>query len=88
MHVAADLGRDVAAQTTDMANVIAFGGLGQCPPDMGLALAFGCHAPAFHHHGRCAEMALQMGALGRDIAGVEIDHHGLHLQDLGRLGLS
>ena len=28
-----------------------------------------------------------MGALGGDVAGVEIDHHGLHLQDLGGLGL-
>ena len=87
MHVAADLGGNVAAQTADTANVVALGGLGQRPPDMGLALPLGRHAAALHHHGRRAEVALQMGALGGDVAGVEIDHHGLHLQDLGGLGL-
>ena len=87
MHVAADLGGNVTAQTADTTDVVALGRLGQRPPDMGLALALGRHAAALHHHGRRAEMALQMGALGRDVAGVEIDHHGLHPQDLGGLGL-
>ena len=87
MHVAADLGGDVAAQTADAADVVALGGLGQLPPDMALALALGRHAAALDHHGGCAEVALQMRALGGDVAGVEIDDHGLHPQDLGGLGL-
>ena len=87
MHVAADLGGDVTAQTAYTANVVALGGLGQRPPDVRFPLPFGCHATALHNHGRRTEVALEMGALGRDIAGVQVDHDGLHLQDFGGLGL-
>ena len=88
MHVAADLGRDVAAQAAEAADVVALGGLAELPPDMALALALGRHAAALDHHGRRAEVALQMRALGGDVAGVEIDDHGLHPQDLGGFGLA
>ena len=30
----------------------------------------------------------QVRELGGDVAGVEIDHHGLHLQDVGGAGLA
>ena len=52
VHVAADLGRDVAAQAADAGDVVALGGLGQRPPDVALALPLGRHAAALHHHGR------------------------------------
>ena len=88
MRVPADLRRDVAAQSGHARNVAALGGLGQLPPDMGLALPLGRNAAAFHHHGGRAEVALEMGPRGGDVAGVEVDDHGLHLLDIGGPGLT
>lgn len=69
-------------------NVIPLGGLTQLPSDMALALALGRDAAAFDYPGGQAEGAFQMGALGGDVATINIHRNGLHLQDLGGLGLS
>ena len=45
-------------------------------------------AAALDDQRRLAEMPDQMVELGGDVAGVEIDHHRLHLQDVGGLGLA
>ncbi len=45
-------------------------------------------ATAFDDHGRLAEIPDQVVEFGRDIAGIEIDEHRLHLAHVGGLGLA
>jgi hypothetical protein len=50
-----------------------------------LACALGGAAAALDHQGGVAEVVDEVRQLGVDVAGVEIDHDGLHLLDaLGR----
>ena len=88
MRVAADLRGDVAAQTAQPREVLAFGGLGELPPDMQLLLALGRAAAAFDDQRRRPRCADEVVELGGDVAGVEIDHDRLHLQDVGGLRLA
>ena len=84
--VATDLDGDVAAQPADEADIVAFRRLGQPPPDVQLVEPFGRPAAGLDDQRRLAEMRKQVIELGGDVAGVEIDHHRLHLPDVGRLG--
>ena len=88
--VAAHLHGDVAAQAAQRGEVIARRGLGQFPPHMELERALGRTPAAFHHQGGRTEMVDQMAKLGDDVPGVEIHHHGLHLEHLmgARLALA
>ncbi|ODN68427.1 hypothetical protein A6302_04273 [Methylobrevis pamukkalensis] len=83
MRVAADLHGDLAAQAAEGGQVVALGGFGQLPPDMELRRALGRAPAAFDDERRCAEVAGDMVQLGRDVACVEIDDDGLHLQHVG-----
>ena len=53
-----------------------------------LRCALGRAAAALDDQRRRAEVADEVVELGRDVAGVEIDHHGLHLQHVGGPGLA
>ena len=88
MRVAADLHRDLAAQAAEACQVVALGGFGQLPPDMELGRALGRAPAAFDDQRRRAEVADDMVELGRDVARVEIDDDGLHLQHVGGAGLA
>ena len=88
MHVATGLGSNVAPQAAHPPDVIAFCGLAELPPDMTLALTLSRDPAAFDNHGGLAEVALQMGTLRGDVAGVDVDDDGLHLQDFRGFGLA
>ena len=88
MRVAADLQRDLAAQLAEPGEIRALRGLGQLPPDMELGRALGRAPAALDDQGRSAEVVDEMIELGRDVAGVEIDHEALHLQDVRGAGLA
>ena len=77
--IAADLEGDVAAQPAERGEIVAFGGFGELPPDVQL----GARPPASGRRSRQSASggrdAGRDGELGPDVAGVEIDHDGLHL---------
>ena len=85
MRVAPDLDGDIAARPAEFGEVLALGRLVEPPPDMQLGRAFGRPAAAFDHQRRVAKMPDQVIEFGGDVAGVEINHDGLHLQERRRL---
>ncbi len=88
MQVATDLLRDLAAQRSKPRQVVALGRLGEPPPGVQLGGTLGGAAATLDQEGGRAEVLDQMRQLGSDVAGVEIDHHSLHLQDMFGAGLA
>ena len=88
MRVAADLHGDLAAQPAEGGQILALGRFGQFPPDMELGRTLGRAPAAFDDERGRAEVAGDMVQLRRDVARVEIDDDGLHLQHVGRAGLA
>lgn len=88
MRVAADLHRDLAPQATEGDQVLSLSGFGQFPPDMELGRTLGRAPAAFDDQRRRSDVAGDMVQLGRDVARVEIDDDGLHLQHIGGAGLA
>jgi hypothetical protein len=82
--IAADLGGDHVPRPAHGLYVLAFGGLGQPPIEMQLALAFRRDAAGCDLERRWPEMVDEMLALGRDVAVVEVDQHDLRLHDARR----
>ena len=88
VQVATDLLRDLATQRAEPRQVVALGRLGEPPPGVQLGGALGSAAAALDQQGRPPEVVDQVRQLGGDVAGIEIDHHGLHLQHVLGAGLA
>ena len=86
--IAAGLDRDVAAQAAQQCEVLALRRLAQPPPDMELVEPVRGAPPALDDQRRLAQVLDQVVELGRDVASVEIDQHGLHLPHVRRSGLA
>ncbi len=88
MRIAADLIGDLTAQGAKPRKLCALCRFGQFPPNMQLGRAFGGAPTAFDNQRRFTKILQQVGELRRDIPGIKINHHGLHLQHMLGAGLA
>ena len=81
MGVAGHLGSDGTAQSADLLDVGIGRRLREFPPDMELVRTLRCSPAAFHDQSGVAQMPGQVGKLGTDIAGVDVDDDRLMSAD-------
>ncbi len=72
----------------DRGDVFAFGGLGQTPVEVQLALALGGDTTGCDLECRATEVLHEMVAFRANVAMVEIDQHDLRLHDAFRPGVA